>query len=83
MALLDHLLPRALQGTNRIRRIHPRNFAIYVHDVTAAFVAFVAAFWLRPNVSVAWIDVAEMAGTFAAIAAVVYLYTGLSGNTYR
>ena len=83
MALLDHLLPRALQGTNRIRRIHPRNFAIYVHDVAVAFLAFVAAFWLRPNVSATWIDVAEMAGTFAAVAAVVYLYTGLYRHVWE
>ena len=83
MALFDHLLPRALQGTNRIRRIHPRNFAIYVHDVAVAFLAFVAAFWLRPNVSASAFDVVEMAASFAAVGAVVYLYTGLYRHVWE
>lgn len=83
MALLDLLLPRALQGTNRIRRVHPHNFAIYLHDIVMAFAAFLAAFWLRPNVSVPWTDVVEMAGAFAAVAAVVYLYTGLYRHVWE
>jgi FlaA1/EpsC-like NDP-sugar epimerase len=83
VALLDLLLPRALQGTNRIRRIHPRNFAIYIHDVAVAFLAFVAAYWLRPNISATWVDVSEMASSFAAVAAVVYLYTGLYRHVWE
>ena len=83
MALLDHLLPRALQGTNRIRRIHPRNFAIYIHDVAVAVLAFVAAYWLRPNISATWMDVGQMASAFAAVAAVVYLYTGLYRHVWE
>lgn len=83
VAFLDHLLPRALRGTNRLRRVHPRNFAIYVHDIAAAFLAFLAAFWLRPNVSVMGLEVAEMAATFAAVAAVVYLYTGLYRHVWE
>src|SRR5438067_11988041 len=79
----EHLLPRALVGENRIRRIHARNFAIYLHDVAMAFAAFVVAYLLRPNVSATWADIFAMAGAFAAVAAVVYTYTGLYRHVWE
>src|SRR3954468_22220832 len=80
---LKHLLPRALVGENRVRRIHARNFAIYLHDVAMAFAAFVVAYLLRPNVSATWADIFAMAGAFAAVAAVVYTYTGLYRHVWE
>jgi FlaA1/EpsC-like NDP-sugar epimerase len=79
----EHLLPRALVGENRIRRIHARNFAIYLNDVAMAFAAFVVAYLLRPNVSATWADIFAMAGAFAAVAAVVYTYTGLYRHVWE
>jgi len=70
-------------GENRIRRIHPRNFAFYLHDVAMAFAAFVVAYLLRPNVSATWTDIFEMAGAFALVAAIVYTYTGLYRHVWE
>lgn len=61
----------------------PRNVAVYVHDVVMAFLAIVAAFILRlfDTVSLDFFttrpEVLETAGVFAAVAAVVYLFTGI------
>ena len=64
-------------------RIQPRNLAVFVHDVVMAFAAFLAAFWLRPNIYASWTDVAHMAGAFAAVAAAVYVYTRLYRHVWE
>ncbi|NDF37714.1 MAG: hypothetical protein EB140_02115 [Proteobacteria bacterium] len=82
MALFSEILPPG--GTLR-RVLQPRNLLVYVHDVAMAFAAFVAAFFLRlgPDFLQDRPDVIESALTFAAVAAVTYLFTGLYRHVWE
>jgi FlaA1/EpsC-like NDP-sugar epimerase len=64
---------------------HPRNLLVYGHDVVMAFAAFLAAFFLRlgPDFLNDRPDVFEMAATFAGVAAITYLFTGLYRHVWE
>ncbi len=63
--------------------LQPRNIAVYAFDVAAAFLSVIAAFVLRLFEDFSWDffsarpEVLQMAAVFAAVAAVVYLFTGI------
>ncbi len=63
--------------------LQPRNLAVFAFDVAMAFLAVVAAFALRLFEEISWDffasrpEILEMAGVFAAVAAAVYLVTGI------
>ena len=63
----------------------PRNLLVFAHDVAMAYLAFVTAYALRLGLSAAWDnhDVYTTAGVFAAVAAVVYLFTGLYRHVWE
>jgi O-antigen biosynthesis protein WbqV len=67
---------------NLLRR---RNIAVFTHDVAMAYVAFVGAFYLRigPRMVEAEPRVFKMAAAFAAVAALVYLFTGLYRHVWE
>ena len=67
------------------RFLQPRNLLVYGHDVAMAFAAFLAAFFLRlgPDFLSDRPDVVQMAATFAAVAAVTYLFTGLYRHVWE
>ena len=75
--------------TNRLRLprslFQPRNFAIYLYDIAAAFLAIVSAFFLRLGLDAfdGHLAVIQMAALFAATAAVVYLYTGIYRHVWE
>lgn len=82
MARLSEILSR--RGiAHRLRQ--PRNLLVYGHDVALAFAAFLAAFFLRlgPDFLTDRPDVIPMAATFAAVAAVTYLFTGLYRHVWE
>ncbi len=68
---------------HRLRQ--PRNLLVYGHDVVMAFAAFLAAFFLRlgPDFLSDRPDVIHMAATFAGVAAVTYLFTGLYRHVWE
>ncbi len=70
-------LPRSL--------FQPRNFAVYLYDIFAAFVAFAGAFILRLGAEALLEapDILAMAGGFAFVAAIAYLYTGLYRHVWE
>ncbi len=63
----------------------PRNLVVYAHDTAMAFVAFLTAFFLRlgPDFLDSRPDIIQMAATFAAVAAVTYLFTGLYRHVWE
>ncbi len=75
--------------TNRLRLprslFQPRNFAIYLYDIAAAFLSIVIAFFLRLGMDAfdGHLLVFQMAGAFAAVAAAVYLYTGIYRHVWE
>ena len=73
--------------TNRPRLplFQPRNFAIYLYDIAAAFLAIVFAFFLRLGADAfdGHLPVFQMASAFAATAAAVYLYTGIYRHVWE
>ncbi len=84
------LLPDPMRPPAKARRsilpwgfLQPRNVLVYLHDTIMAFAAFMAAFMLRPNIYITWIDVSQMAAAFAAVAALVYLSTGLYRHVWE
>jgi len=81
LAFFSTLLP---QGVAR-RVLQPRNLLVYAHDVVMAFTALVAAFFLRlgPGFLEERPDVIESALTFAGVAAITYLFTGLYRHVWE
>lgn len=66
------------------RFLQPRNLLVYGHDVVMAFAAFLAAFFLRlGNESLQRPEVLQMAAVFAAVAAAVYLFTGIYRHVWE
>jgi FlaA1/EpsC-like NDP-sugar epimerase len=63
----------------------PRNLLVYAHDTVMAFAAFLTAFFLRlgPDFLNSRPDIMQMAATFAAVAAVTYLLTGLYRHVWE
>ncbi len=63
----------------------PRNLLVYAHDVVMAFAALLVAFFLRlgPDFLESRTDIIEMAFTFAGVAGVVYLFTGLYRHAWQ
>jgi FlaA1/EpsC-like NDP-sugar epimerase len=83
VAFVPHKL---LPGAGFARRfLQPRNLLVYAYDVAAAFAAFLVAFFLRLGSD--FLDgrpeVLQMAGVFAAVAAVTYLFTGLYRHVWE
>jgi O-antigen biosynthesis protein WbqV len=80
-------IPRTIFTRDRLlhRLRQPRNLLVYGHDVVMAFAAFLAAFFLRmgPDFLQSRPDVIEMAVTFAGVAGVVYLFTGLYRHVWE
>lgn len=68
---------------HRLRQ--PRNILVFGHDVVMAFAAFLTAFFLRlgPDFLTERDDVLQMAATFAAVAAVIYMFTNLYRHVWE
>jgi O-antigen biosynthesis protein WbqV len=80
------LLPSDFFSNNDVARrfLQPRNLMVYGHDVVMAFAAFLAAFFLRlGDESLRRPEVFQMAAVFAAVAAVVYLFTGIYRHVWE
>ncbi|TAL04678.1 MAG: polysaccharide biosynthesis protein [Rhodospirillaceae bacterium] len=63
-----------------------RNLAVFVHDVAVAAAAFVLAFYLRLGdraFALRLDDIFIMAAAFAAVAAAVYLFTGIYRHVWE
>ncbi|MDX2143631.1 MAG: nucleoside-diphosphate sugar epimerase/dehydratase [Rhodospirillaceae bacterium] len=65
--------------------LQPRNLLVYCHDVAMAYLAFITAFALRLGFGAPWAEraVFETAAAFAAVAGVVYLFTGLYRHVWE
>lgn len=65
--------------------LQPRNLLVYCHDVAMAYVAFLTAYALRLGLDAPWAEagVYQTAAAFAAVAAVVYLFTGLYRHVWE
>ncbi len=68
---------------HRLRQ--PRNLLVFGHDVVMAFAAFLTSFFLRlgPDFLSERDDVLQMAATFAAVAAVTYMFTNLYRHVWE
>ncbi len=68
---------------HRLRQ--PRNLLVYGHDTLMAFAAFLTAFFLRlgPDFLDSRPDIIQMAATFAAVAAITYIFTGLYRHVWE
>jgi len=71
----------------RVRSLfQKRNFAVFAHDVAMAALAFIVAFYLRLGAGAfdqLRHDIVIMALVFAAVAAVVYLFTGIFRHVWE
>jgi len=65
--------------------LQPRNLLVYCHDVAMTYVAFLTAYALRLGLDAPWAEagVYQTAAAFAAVAAVVYLFTGLYRHVWE
>lgn len=65
--------------------LQARNFAVFVHDVVMAGAAFMLAFYFRlGEKALDWRhDIIVMALAFSAVAAVVYLFTGIFRHVWE